>query len=77
MPQDPRTVTPHMIYDEAAGARLTAQQVLEKFETPREDDPLADLTAAMAEIIRNQGLILRRLDAIERKLSSRPPGSAP
>ena len=75
--RDPRTITPGMIYDEARQAAGTARQVLEKFETPREEDPLADLTAAVAEMVRNQLLILRRLDAIERKLPSQPPGSAP
>jgi hypothetical protein len=71
-----RTISAASIYDEARAARTGTETILERLSAlPGEEDPLAELLAALAEIVRTQGLILRRLDAIERKLDARPPSS--
>ena len=40
------------------------------------EDPVAELLTAIREVLAGQAVILRRLDAIERRFDSRQPGSA-
>jgi hypothetical protein len=78
--QDARTITSGMIYDEAEGARLAAAEILEKLTGATKEgeveDPLAELLTALQTLVQGQAVILRRLDAIERRLDGRLPGSA-
>ncbi len=78
--KDTRSVTGAQIFDEAEQAKLAAREVLERLTGEKdgepEPDPLAELLTTLQSLVQGQAVILRRLDAIERRLDGRPGGSA-
>lgn len=67
-----QVATAAAIHDEAMRARIAAEDVLEKLAGPRtedeDEDPLSEVLAALVEVVAGQAVLLRRLDAIERRL---------